>query len=73
MSTRLTTPDQILNAALAKEMQARDFYDGLARQTSVEFVRELLEELRDEEARHVRMIQNMLGRLGAGKPPIGRA
>lgn len=67
MPTRLTTPDVILKAALQKEMQARDFYKDLARQTSVTFVRELLETLQNEEAKHVHMIEGMLARLASGR------
>jgi rubrerythrin len=67
MSARLTTPDQILKAALKKEEQARDYYAELARQISVDFVKELIENLQIEESKHVRMIQTMLGRLEAGK------
>lgn len=66
-TTRLTTPGQILRTALEKEMQARDFYADLANHTSVEFVRELLETLQNEESKHVHMIQHMLGRLESGK------
>jgi rubrerythrin len=63
----LTTPDQILRKALEKEKQAYEFYAGLAAACSVDFVRELLEKLRNEEARHVRMIQDMTGRLESGR------
>ncbi len=67
MSSKLSTPNQILKAALQKEMQARDFYAKLARQTSVDFVKELLELLQNEESKHVHMIQKMLGKLESGK------
>jgi len=63
MTTPLTTPDAILRKALEKETQARDFYAELASRTSVSFVRELLETLQNEESKHVRMIQDMIGRL----------
>ena len=62
----MATPDQILQKALEKEKQARDFYAGLAADCTVLFVRELLEKLENEEAKHVIMVQNMLGRLQAG-------
>ncbi len=65
--TDLTTPDKILKKALEKEMQARDLYAELACHTSVDFVRELLETLRDEESKHAHMIQKMLGKLESGK------
>ena len=67
MSAKLSTPNQILKTALQKEIQARDFYAELARQTSVDFVKELLERLQNEESKHVRMIRTMLARLESGK------
>lgn len=67
MPTRLTTPDGILKKALEKELQARDFYAELASQTSVDFVKELLETLQSEEAKHVHLIREMIGRLESGK------
>jgi len=60
------TPDVILRIALVKEMQARDLYEELARECSVDFVRELLEKLQNEESKHVHMVEEMLGRLEAG-------
>ena len=63
----MNTPGEILNKALEKEMQARDFYGELALGCRVIFVRELLEKLQNEEDRHVRMIQQMLSRLASGK------
>jgi rubrerythrin len=67
MAADMTTPDKILQRALEKEMQARDFYRDLARQTKVEFVKELLETLQSEEAKHVHMIEKLLGKLAAGQ------
>jgi hypothetical protein len=48
MTKRLTTPNEILQAALDKEMQARDFYAELERNCSVDFVKELLLTLANE-------------------------
>jgi rubrerythrin len=62
----LITPDEILRAALEKETQARDFYAKLALGCSVDFVKELLQTLQNEEAKHMHMIQKMLGRLDSG-------
>ncbi len=67
---RLNTPEDILRTALQKEEQARDLYAGLAAACSVDFVRELLEKLQNEESKHVRMIHDMLGRLEMGRDPI---
>ena len=63
----MTTPDQILQKAMEKETQARDFYAELALTCSVGFVRELLEKLQNEESKHMHMIQDMIGRLESGK------
>jgi len=63
----LSTPDQVLQAALAKEQEARDFYDEQAARCSIGFVRELLERLKDEESKHARLIQGMIAKLNAGR------
>ena len=47
--SELRTSDQILQVALAKEMEARDFYDQQAAHCRVDFVRILLEKLKNEE------------------------
>ncbi len=64
---RFNTPDEILNAALAKERRAYDFYSGLAEGCRVDFVRKLLETLKNEEQKHVRMIEEMLKNLRLGR------
>ena len=63
----LTTPDQILRTALEKEKEASDFYAELLVDCSVDFVRDLLLKLHEEESKHAQMIQNMLQRLYSGK------
>ena len=63
----LKTPEQILQAALAREEDARDFYRQLAIHCHVDFVKELLEKLGNEEAKHVALIQGMLTRLHLGE------
>jgi rubrerythrin len=65
----MKSADEILQTALRKEKRARDFYDGLVFQCGVEMVRELVERLRDEEAKHVKMIETMLSRLRLGHDP----
>jgi rubrerythrin len=67
---RLNTPDEILNAALAKERQSREFYARLAQQCQIEMVRELLEKLKDEENKHVKMVEDMLAALRLGGRPV---
>ena len=61
------TTDEILHLALEKETQAHDFYASLAASCNVDFVKELLLKLQNEEAKHMRMVRNMLGRLESGK------
>jgi rubrerythrin len=63
----LSTPDRILEVALAKEKEAREFYDEQATRCRVDFVRKLLEKLRDEEARHIRMVEGMMTKLIVGR------
>jgi rubrerythrin len=63
----LKTPDGILHAALEKETQSRDFYTGLAAHCTVDYVKQLLEKLEDEESKHMHMIQGMLERLNSGR------
>ena len=64
---RLNTPDEILNAALAKERQAYEFYAGLAEGCRIDFVRKLIETLKNEEHKHVRMVEEMLTKLRLGQ------
>jgi rubrerythrin len=57
------TPVDVLNAALRKEQAAYRFYDTAYKEARVAEVRELLEKLRDEEARHVRLVTKLLERI----------
>ena len=67
---RLSSPDEILDAALAKELQARTFYSRLAEQCQIEMVKELLEKLKDEENKHVKMVEDMMASLRLGRSPV---
>ena len=69
-ASELKTPEEILKVALAKETQARDFYAGMAAHCTVDFVKELLERLRDEEFRHMRLVQAMVTKLSLGKNAV---
>jgi rubrerythrin len=51
--------------ALAAERKAHDFYDGALRRVTEPAVRALFEELRAEEAEHVRMVEAIIARLPA--------
>jgi rubrerythrin len=65
-TNHLKTPQEILKAALIKEKQAHDFYQETAMHCKIEMVRELLESLANEESRHIKLVQNMLGKLELG-------
>ncbi len=67
---RLNTPDEILSAALAKERQSRQFYTGLAERCTIDMVRQLIEKLKDEENKHVKMIEEMITNLRLGHSPV---
>jgi rubrerythrin len=67
---QLSTPDEVLNAALAKEHQSRQFYAGLAEQCKIDMVKQLIEKLKDEENKHVKMIEEMLSNLRLGRGPV---
>ena len=62
----LKTPDEILNVALAKERQSYKFYAGLAEGCRIDFVKKLIETLKNEEHKHVRMVEDMLTKLRLG-------
>lgn len=61
------TVAEILQKALEREIQARDFYAELASSCGVSFVTEFLEKLQNEESKHIRMVKDMIGRLESGK------
>ncbi len=54
------TPDQILRLALQKEKAAYEFYSEACSETKVDMIRELLEALRNEEAKHIKLIEKKL-------------
>ena len=60
------TPIEILNAALRKEQSSYAFYEDLLEQSTVGFVTDLLEELRDAEFHHMKMIEKKIGALERG-------
>jgi rubrerythrin len=69
MSTQPPTPQtpiEILQTALKKEKDAYHFYDTLLNSTTVLFLQELLEQLRDEEHKHVLMIEKILTKIQSG-------
>jgi rubrerythrin len=66
-SRPLMSPNQLLQVALGKEEEAHRFYDQLLGECRVDMVRELLERLKNEEHKHMRMIEEMITRLNLGK------
>jgi rubrerythrin len=57
------TPIDILTAALKKEREAYAFYNRLIGSSTVTVVQELLEQLRDEEHKHILLIEGKIARL----------
>lgn len=61
----LMTPHHALQIARINEERAHRFYANLARTAASEAIREAAEEMRDEEAEHVRLIDEWLARVPA--------
>ncbi len=57
------TPIDILTAALTKEREAYTFYNQLIGGSTVTVIQELLEQLRDEEHKHILLIEGKIARL----------
>ena len=65
--TELMDPISILKKALKKEQASYRFYDDLLKQyKSIEILRETIEQLRDEEYSHIKMIENQITKVGFG-------
>lgn len=58
----MMTPSQALLLALRAEQQAHDFYASVARTTKVDRIRELASDFAGEEAEHVRLLEQWVGR-----------
>lgn len=57
------TPIEILRDALVRERQAHDYYEQMLHNCKSDVVVELLETLKNEESRHLRLIQAMIARM----------
>jgi rubrerythrin len=57
---------EILQAALTEAKRVHDFYDGLLLHCNEDAVRQLVEKLKDEEAKHTTMIEAMMAQLRLG-------
>ena len=64
---KLKTVDEILRAALAKEEAAFNFYSELLNHTKVDLVRDLVALLKDEEQKHIRLIERKITELSLGR------
>jgi rubrerythrin len=60
---KFSTLTDILEAALKKEKAAYYFYDSVLKNTSVDILRETLEKLRQEEYKHIRIIEKEIVKL----------
>lgn len=62
----LETPYDILRAALKKEKASYRYYDNLLKDEKVHALREFLEDLRNEEYKHIRRIEKKLSQMELG-------
>jgi rubrerythrin len=62
-SYKTRTPLEILEAALEKEKSSHHFYNSLLSESTVTIVHEVIEQLRDEEYKHIFMIEKMIARM----------
>jgi rubrerythrin len=61
------TESEILQAALNREKEAYAFYNSLLEGQHVEFLRDLLTELRDQEGKHRLMIERHITDMNLGR------
>lgn len=60
------TSIEILKEALRKEQISYTFYNDLLQQSTVDFMSDILEELRDAEFHHIKMIEKKIAHLELG-------
>ncbi len=60
------TAENILKAALRKEKASYNFYDNLLKNTKLDIIEEILGQLREEEYKHIHIIEKRLARLELG-------
>ncbi len=60
------TPEEVLNIALAKERASFRYYERLLNQTTTEWVADLLQDLKNQEYKHIRTIERRLEQLRRG-------
>jgi len=62
----LSTPIEILEAALTKEKAAYSFYEKLLNNTNIGMLQEIIEHLLEEEYKHIHLIEKKLATLRSG-------
>jgi rubrerythrin len=62
----LSTPMEILEAALTKEKEAYSFYEKLLNNTSIGMLQEIIEHLLEEEYKHIQLIEKKMATLRSG-------
>ena len=60
------TPADILALALKKEQAAYKFYDRMLSRTKVKLLTNLLLQLREEEQKHVLLVQKKIAQMNLG-------
>jgi rubrerythrin len=65
--TKTSTPEQLLQMALARERASVALYGEMMRHSSGALMRDLLSGLRDDERQHVRAIEKKLNDLLDGR------
>ena len=58
--------EKILSIALKKEQDSYRFYDDVLQNTKVAILHDIIEELRDEESRHINMIKKKITEMSLG-------
>ena len=64
---RYDTPAKILEAAMTREKAAYEFYDSLLSHSKVQIITEMLESLKNEEYKHIKLIEQLSAELRMGR------
>jgi len=65
--TELNKPMSILKSALKKEKASYRFYEDLLKKhKSVEILKDTIEQLKEEEYKHIQIIEKKITKLGLG-------
>jgi rubrerythrin len=65
-SPSLSTPMDILEAAIEKEKAAYQFYEELLNNTNIGMLQEIIEHLLQEEYKHIQLIEKKMAALRSG-------